>query len=263
MNRVEFMEELETLLKCISEEEKKEALEYYEAYFEDAGKEKEAEVIKELKSPKKVAESIKAGLRGEDRAIYTERGYEEEKEKVENNGVSLKKQLDSSEKISLEKDDTGQKIFGQGAEANRSGDGENRQQGYTKQYESNDYEKKNHTTAIIIAVITSPIWGAVLLAVLGAVLGIIGGIIGLIAGIFFTAIGLLIGGIAAVLHGLVMLTGTISLGLLEIGLGLLCISGGGMLLWGSLLLGTKAIPAFVKWMIKKIKKIFHREREYV
>lgn len=74
MNRVQFMKQLEKLLSDISEEERKEALDYYESYFDDAGPEREAEVIRELGSPGKVAAIIKADL-GENDGEYTERGY--------------------------------------------------------------------------------------------------------------------------------------------------------------------------------------------
>ena len=53
MNRAQFMEQLEKLLSDISEEERREALEYYESYFDEAGPEKEASVIRELGSPER------------------------------------------------------------------------------------------------------------------------------------------------------------------------------------------------------------------
>lgn len=65
MNRARFMEQLEKLLSDISEEERREALEYYESYFDEAGPEKEASVIQELGSPEKVAASIKEDLKGQ------------------------------------------------------------------------------------------------------------------------------------------------------------------------------------------------------
>lgn len=65
MNRAQFMEQLEKLLSDISEEERREALEYYESYFDEAGPEKETSVIRELGSPEKVAEIIKADLKGQ------------------------------------------------------------------------------------------------------------------------------------------------------------------------------------------------------
>mgnify|MGYP007010212161 CR=1 FL=1 len=44
MNRKQFMEELRQLLTGISEEERVEALQYYEDYFDDAGAENEQQV---------------------------------------------------------------------------------------------------------------------------------------------------------------------------------------------------------------------------
>lgn len=79
MTRKEFMEQLAVLLGGISENERREALEYYENYFDDAGPENEAAVIQELGSPGKVAAMIKADLESGDGDYgeYTERGYED------------------------------------------------------------------------------------------------------------------------------------------------------------------------------------------
>ncbi|MCR5460349.1 MAG: DUF1700 domain-containing protein [Acetatifactor sp.] len=65
MNKEGFMSQLESLLAEIPAAEKDEALQYYNDYFEDAGWENEASVIKSLGSPQKVADNIKAELRGE------------------------------------------------------------------------------------------------------------------------------------------------------------------------------------------------------
>ena len=64
MNRKEFMDQLAYLLSDISEEERREALDYYEGYFEEAGKENEEQVIKRLGSPEKVAAEVKSNLYG-------------------------------------------------------------------------------------------------------------------------------------------------------------------------------------------------------
>lgn len=80
MDRKQFMRQLEALLSDIPEEERREALEYYESYFDEAGEDREAEVIKELGSPGKVAAIIKADLQenGYRHGEYAENGYEEE-----------------------------------------------------------------------------------------------------------------------------------------------------------------------------------------
>ena len=58
MNRVEFMNRLEQLLQNLPEDEKREAMRYYNDYFDDAGEEREYEVIQELGSPEQVARNI-------------------------------------------------------------------------------------------------------------------------------------------------------------------------------------------------------------
>ena len=81
MNRTEFLEQLERLLWDIPESERKEALEYYQDYFEDAGAENEGKVIQELGSPGKVAAIIRSDLENEgiQYGEYTETGYTDER----------------------------------------------------------------------------------------------------------------------------------------------------------------------------------------
>lgn len=64
MDRKQFMRELEFLLQDISEEERQEALEFYENYFDEAGMNNEQKVISELGDPARVAAIIKDGLKG-------------------------------------------------------------------------------------------------------------------------------------------------------------------------------------------------------
>lgn len=58
MNKQEFLYRLESLLMDLPKSERDDALDYYEQYFEAAGPEREAEVIRELGSPEKVSEMI-------------------------------------------------------------------------------------------------------------------------------------------------------------------------------------------------------------
>lgn len=84
MNREEFMLKLESLLQNISREEREEALQYYNDYFDDAGVENEADIIKELGSPEKVARSLTEDI-GEchsDEGEYSEMGYNYTSENV-------------------------------------------------------------------------------------------------------------------------------------------------------------------------------------
>ena len=58
MNRTEFIDELKKRLNKLPFDEIKEAVEYYEQYFDDAGKENEQAVIEELGAPIKVASGV-------------------------------------------------------------------------------------------------------------------------------------------------------------------------------------------------------------
>ena len=58
MTRDEFMKRLEQLLATLPSAERRDALDYYDEYFDAAGPEKEAETIAELGSPEEVARKI-------------------------------------------------------------------------------------------------------------------------------------------------------------------------------------------------------------
>ena len=76
MKKQEFLDRLEQLLSDMPEAEREEAMMYYNDYIEDAGPEKEDEVIAAFGSPEEVAESIRNESReGE----FTEQGYQDKK----------------------------------------------------------------------------------------------------------------------------------------------------------------------------------------
>lgn len=62
MSKEKFLKELAYLLQDIPDEERTEALAYYEDYFDAAGEDNEAKVLAELQSPERVAALIKAGM---------------------------------------------------------------------------------------------------------------------------------------------------------------------------------------------------------
>ena len=77
MNRAEYMRELSYLLQDVPDEEREEALQYYEDYFDDAGPDKEEQVVAELGRPEKVAAIIREGARNGYESLdaeYTENG---------------------------------------------------------------------------------------------------------------------------------------------------------------------------------------------
>ena len=77
MNRIEFINRLEALLQDLPKQEREDAIAYYHDYFDDAGVENEQDVIASLGSPEKVAATIKAVQKDEDRneGEFSETGF--------------------------------------------------------------------------------------------------------------------------------------------------------------------------------------------
>jgi len=206
MNRQEFMRRLEQLLEGIPEEEKREAIAYYTSYFEDAGEENEEKIIRELESPEKVAATIRADFPG----------------------------CNNSETASS------------GNQQNYNGASQNMgQQNYNGTIQKEDNTTRN-ILLIILLVITSPIWGSILVAIGGTLLGITGGLFGI-------AVGCVIGGIAVAGVAItILVTGTISLGLISMAAGLLMLAIG-LCAAGLLVL---VCGKFLPWLAKGIANLW-------
>lgn len=79
------MERLRELLEDVPQEEREDALQYYNDYLDDAGAENENAALAALGSPEDIADSIRIGLQdGEDFGEFTEEGFQiDEREKRE------------------------------------------------------------------------------------------------------------------------------------------------------------------------------------
>lgn len=81
MNKDEFLDRLEYLLQDMSEDEKREALDYYRDYLQDAGPENEQKVLESFGSPEQVASMIRVDLMGgmDQAGEFTDRGFTDER----------------------------------------------------------------------------------------------------------------------------------------------------------------------------------------
>ena len=117
MDKREFLDRLQMQLADLTSDERREALEYYEEYFADAGEENEADVLISLGSPEQVAEQIKAGLHKADEGMFTENGY---REKVESDNPPEIYGRKEENKDTRTQDETGRKSYaGEGAADSR------------------------------------------------------------------------------------------------------------------------------------------------
>lgn len=225
MNRQEFMRRLEQLLEGIPEEEKREAIAYYTSYFEDAGEENEAKIIRELESPEKVAATIRADFPGCNSSETASSGNQQNY-----NGASQS---------------MGQQNYN-GASQNMG------QQNYNGTVQKEDNTTRN-ILLIILLVLTSPIWGGILVTIGVTLVGIIGGLFGI-------AVGCVIGGIAVVGVAItILVTGAISLGFISMAAGLLMLAIGLCAAGLLVLVCGKFLPWFVKGIAKLWQSLFKKK----
>lgn len=227
MNRKEFMDRLAYLLQDIEDIEREEAIQYYNDYFDEAGKENENQIIEDLGSPEKVAAIIKAGLENEfDQDIeYSEKGmgnanYQETKEVVEAKVVDHDKNKNN--------------------------------------FQGNADRNKILMIIIILGIIflILPIGG-----------GIFGVGIGFFVGLFALAFGILIGGVACLIaaiacfvKGVMVLSALPGMGLitLAVGFALVALSFGFFALAKGLI---KVVPVIISGVINVIKTIIDKVGE--
>lgn len=261
MNRAQFMEQLKRLLSDVSEAERQEALDYYESYFDDAGSENEADVIRELGSPGKVAAIIKADLKeSNDRyAEYSELGYEDTRtrdaEQMPERYTGTEKQENEYEKAARE---TYEEARARREERARRRTERRAERGYHAE------QKKGNAGLIlllIILVFASPF-------LTGAASGLIGVLVTILLlpflivfGLGAAVLGLVLGGFASIAAGIAQCFTQPAAGVLCIGIGCLLVAVGAVLLILLVWVAAKVIPRIIRAATDFINNLLHRERK--
>lgn len=229
MNRIQFMTRLEQILIDIPEEERKEAIQYYQDYFEDAGPKKEAEVIRELGSPESVAKSIKINLRKEQGQSY-------------------------------EYGETGCKDRRMEEEAYVPGRHQGMQQDNQHPNNNSQTEKwfKIGLIAVLVIFVGIPFVLPIAIALLSTVFGLLVAFIAVLFGIVLTVAAIMISGIVLFAGGASLLVTAAAKGLMAMGIGLIMISVSAALLAVFVKLGMMCIPRFWHWLGNLCRKIVHK-----
>ncbi|MDO4338264.1 MAG: DUF1700 domain-containing protein [Eubacteriales bacterium] len=300
MDRAIFMEQLERLLSDLSEEERQEALDYYESYFDDAGEDQEAAVIRELGSPGKVAAIIKADLKesNDKFAEYTEWGYEDTRMKEQGqmpdkytavsvgNGCAKDGGKDDADRSKDARDNgrangdgweetgspfsgTGRRSWreraGQSSEGNAWGRDERGERARSRAERGYHAEKKKSSGKVILLLI-------LLVFISPFLKGAVGGIIGVIVTIallpFLIIFGLGAAVLALVIAGIVCVAGGIGAcftnpagGVLTIGIGCLIMAVGILLLILLIWAAGRLLPRLIRAFTGFCNNLLHRERK--
>jgi uncharacterized membrane protein len=264
------MKELESLLPDIPIEEKEEALRYYHGYFEDAGEDREDDIIKELGSPKKVAAIIKAELDTnyedrENRGYFTEKGYQDNIYKDEKFELVGTHSTNSKEQYST--DDTSrqgnQQSTNYNSTNNQDGNGTYKQNTYQDNNQRTNQNTQNKNTNIVLIILLCifaiPVGIPLVFSIFGMVVGIIGSILGIIVGFGVAGIAMIIAGIAVFFVGLVQLSVPM-VGLLFCGGGLLVFGLGMLFTLFSGFLCKKVLPALIQGFVNLCRLPFKNRR---
>lgn len=257
MDKREFLNRLQMQLADLTSDERREALEYYEEYFADAGEENEADVLISLGSPEQAAEQIKAGLHKADEGMFTENGY---REKVgSDNPPDIYGRREES-KESRAQDEAGQDGYA-GKRGAYGKDGDTHQNGYAYQSGQDGYRNRQEgkkkgsmsggTTVllVILGILASPVILALAAAAVGVIVGILGALFGVVAAILAVIVALFAAGIVLFIAGFPILFHNPFAGMACIALG--CIMIALFLLFVIALVAV--FGKFFPWLIREVE----------
>ena len=264
MNKDEFLRRLEALLSDISEEERAEAMAFYYSYFEDAGEGNEANILAELESPEKVAETIKRDLG----MVVTVNGNGQNMSDAASTGYKAGAGNTASTGYTSGAEDTAGTGYSTGANsagytsgytnANDSWNAYQNSQSYGNYDSVNQSmqpKKKDNTLVIvlvvIIAILTSPAWIGVLGGLLGTLFGLLVSIAAVTIALTVSAIGLFVAGVSC------LATGFVASGFALIGASLLVLA----LAILSLIACVWVYGGFLPWLCKSIIGLFKKNKE--
>lgn len=253
MNKDEFLRQLEALLSGISQEERTEALAFYRSYFEDAGEANEAKILEELESPQKVADSIIKDLGVQPGEVCSSGAQ----------GAAAGAEWNPAVQSALEGAAT-EAEWSPAVQGSPAGAGWNpAAQGAAQNAAYSAQEKDGMPGwAIVLLVITSPVWLVMILVILSALLGIVAALFGIAIAVVAVMGALLICGVVIFGAGI----GSAFAGNPAIGIGLM---GAGLIVLAIGILAVVLVVwifgGFLPWALRGIwklcKKPFNKRKE--
>ncbi len=240
MSRWEFMRQLEELLSDISPSEREEALQYYNDYFNDAGKENEQEVMQALGSPEQVAKTVKEGLsENASSGVFTETGFKDSTTSTQN------------------------EIIQRPLENSTDNQQDEHQQNGTNDLSQTEKKDGLPTWAIILMVVgcvfLSPVIFGLAVSAIAFIFSIIVGALSLVLGFGLAFIALYISAVLLVITGFGCLFGSPLAGIALIGSGCLCASLGILFMLLTFFIAGKCIPAIFQGIGYIFSKLFGKK----
>lgn len=262
MNKDEFLRELEYLLGDVAQEEREEALQYYRDYFEEAGPEREAEIVAHLGSPARVAAQIRDGLEGNaDAGEFTERGYSDARYEEASRVPDQYAEVVSSGRPSAEEEEFQGDYWKDDRRSRRQYERRRREEGGEARRESYEKRRSGLLMLLLFVFFGLPLAGtiisggfSILAAVIGVLFGIFGGLFSLVIGAFAAAFGLLVSGVVMIVNGCLNMA-VPAIGTMAIALGFFLLAGAMLMTvlgkWGC----TTAVPGVLRLSIELVRRL--------
>lgn len=253
MNKEIFLRDLRRFLADIPEDEREQALKYYEDYFEDAGPEKEQQVIQELGSPLDIAKQIKSTNQenisyGQGNDFFQNREYPNPYGNTQNNYQNTSGGFTQNNYSQ----NTG---YTQGANSRNYSQGQGVYTGpYQQPKKSWTQDSSKIVIIILIAILAIPVGIPLLSIIFAFAVAAVAIIFTLMITFFAIGGSLAISGVV-VLAGCFFSGGSIANILLLLGTGLVLTSIGVLIFWFSIVLCSKLFPALGKGIGKLVQGI--------
>lgn len=267
MNRAEFLQALAAELDNVSEEERAEALKFYDEFLDEAGPADEERVIADLGDPHRVANIIRANL-----GLPASPKRERPQPKLTLDQTPKPPRQPAQPSLTLDGPDwAGRQQEQERAQAqSAASEPEPRPQpepaaptgpAYSRPQPEYDYSAQaahsplrdsNRTLWIILIVLTFPVWIGLLGGAFGLVFGLLGGVLGIFGG----GIGAIVSGVGSLLHGIFHILGSPFNALVDMGLGLVKIAVGGLMTSAAAWCLGRGVP----WVVRTARSLFNSIR---
>ena len=250
MNKDIFLRDLERFLSDIPQEEREQALKYYEDYFEDAGTENEQQVIQDLGSPVELAKQIKASNQenieygqgnhfhkaSSNPDLYTQKQYQYNGNQNYQNSSSQYNENQNYQNMGSQDRSTGNGYY-QG----------NPQYQQTEQKKSWTQDTGKIALVIVLAILAVPVGIPIISVIFALIVSVFAVCFALIVSIFAVGGGLAIGGIGSTIAAFTLFPAHgIASSILVAGIGLVLFAAGLFIFWFAIWFCIKFIPAAAK-----------------
>lgn len=243
MRKEEFIRRLELLLSDIPDEEKRDAIEYYRDYLEEAGPEREEEVLREFGSPERIAALIRTDLLGgmKEAGEFTEQGFADARFQT----AAYPAVVEAERARQQEQEETKKGERGNTSEPAENYGSAGRRRGAWWKY----------LLIGAVLLLAFPFLVAIALGTAGSAAGVICTLVGILVVLACLTVAAVLGGVAALIFGLFHLVSDLWIGLLFTGLGMVSLGAGLLLVFCSYQFYVRFLPWLVRSLIRVCRRL--------